>query len=100
MASTQHEFPVPDCLELRDERAPRRLRALRALVGLSLLGWLAFAAVLSVTSADPVPADLSVNLAMGDAQDDLPLPLPAAPPPLRPADEGRVILTAHVVGHR
>lgn len=66
MASTQQLHPVPACRELRDERAPRRLRALRTFCAVSVAGWLAFAALVSVTPPDHLPPDVASALALAE----------------------------------
>lgn len=71
MASSQHSLAptqsTPECLELRDERAPRRMKALRAFVAVSALGWLAFAVLVSTTTPEPLPPDLAASIALGEA---------------------------------
>lgn len=68
MASTQQLHPTPVCRELRDERAPRRLRALRTLCALSVAGWLAFAALVSGTPPEELPTDADPTLALAEIQ--------------------------------
>lgn len=68
MASTQQLHPTPVCRELRDERAPRRLRALRTFCAVSVAGWLAFAALVSGTSPEELPPDVASALALAEIQ--------------------------------
>ncbi|URI10908.1 hypothetical protein MW290_18175 [Aquincola tertiaricarbonis] len=79
MAPSQHRPSTPgftpECQELRDERAPRRLKALRAFVAVSALGWLAFAVLVSATTPEPLPPDLAASIALGEAGSaDVPAP--------------------------
>lgn len=61
MASSQQTPFVPrstpEYLELRDERAPSRMKALRAFVAVSALGWLAFAVLVSASAPEPTATD-------------------------------------------
>lgn len=61
MASSQQTPSVPrstpEYLELRDERAPGRMKALRAFVAVSALGWLAFAVLVSASAPEPTSTD-------------------------------------------
>lgn len=68
MASTQQLHPKPVCRELRDERAPRRLRALRSLCAVSVAGWLAFAAFVSSTAPESLPPDEASALVLAEIQ--------------------------------
>lgn len=68
MASTQQLHSTPACRELRDERAPRRLRALRSFCAVSVAGWLAFAALVSGTPPDDMPPDVASAIALAEIQ--------------------------------
>ncbi|WP_157039436.1 hypothetical protein [Aquincola tertiaricarbonis] len=91
MASTQQLHSIPACRELRDERAPRRLRALRTFCAVSVAGWLAFAALVSGTPPESLPPDVASALALAEIQALKPAAPGAAPQapgaaPARPAD--------------
>ncbi len=68
MASSQQPVPFPECQELRDERAPGRMRALRAFIAVSVFGWLAFAVLVAASAPDPLPAEADLAQALDDAQ--------------------------------
>lgn len=70
---------TPECLELRDQRAPRRMKALRAFIAVSALGWLAFAVLVSASTPDPLPPDLAAGIALGEAGPPAAVSLPASP---------------------
>lgn len=64
-----------------DERMPGRVRGLMGMAALSATGWLTFAAVVSLTSTEPVEPEVPI-VAQADAA-----VAPAAMAPVQPASQ-------------